>query len=498
MHEKEKNKSRKQSEIRDYIKAVAVFIVSVAIALVIFFVCGQRSIENNARQTVMVNVSRQSEHLKTVFDVHYQYLNSIAEEMGKTGDLLCERNMEMIVSMCRQTDLERVALVEPDGTSHYDNGETKNVSHRKYFLEAVNGTQTLSDPLESSVDGETRVILGVPVWCDGEVIGVLGGSYNVTAISHFLFNDMFGGVGYSLIVNQDGDIIAYDGDPAYHHITYGDNFFEFYRDKEAVGDTDFADVREDFTNTRSGVIRIQNPGSISSRQYLAYAPLGINNWMICYILPSSVARERYRFFESYEYIFAGCFIILVCLMILYIVRKNNQENEELVYTAQRDALTGLFNKQYTEEFINQVLEDQQSPQLHAFLIMDVDKFKSVNDTYGHAVGDIVLEQFGKLLKSHFRGYDIVGRIGGDEFAVLMKNVGTKETAYARVDEFVKKVRDLKYEEMDGKGVTTSIGLAFAYEDGDCYMDLYKAADVELYQAKKIGGDGFYIREKKEK
>lgn len=116
-------------------------------------------------------------------------------------------------------------------------------------------------------------------------------------------------------------------------------------------------------------------------------------------------------------------MILVCLMILYIVRKNNQENKELVYTAQRDALTGLFNKQYTEEFINQVLEDQQLPQLHAFLIMDVDKFKNVNDTYGHAVGDIVLEQFGKLLKSHFRGYDIVGRIGGDEFAVLMKNVG---------------------------------------------------------------------------
>ena len=68
-------------------------------------------------------------------------------------------------------------------------------------------------------------------------------------------------------------------------------------------------------------------------------------------------------------------------MILYIVRKNNQENKELIYTAQRDALTGLFNKQYTEEFINQVLEDQQLPQLHAFLIMDVDKFKNVNDTY---------------------------------------------------------------------------------------------------------------------
>ena len=69
-----------------------------------------------------------------------------------------------------------MALIEADGTAHYDTGDVKNVSHRRYFNEAVNGQQTLSDPIESSVDKEVRVVLGVPVLKDGEIAGILGGS----------------------------------------------------------------------------------------------------------------------------------------------------------------------------------------------------------------------------------------------------------------------------------------------------------------------------------
>ena len=114
-----------------------------------------------------------------------------------------------------KTALERTALVEPDGTAHYDNGVTKNVSARRYFKEAIRGKETLSDPLESSVDQETRVVLGVPVWKDEEVIGILCGSYNVTSLSRMLFNDFFEDVGYTLITNGYGEIIAYDGDSTY-------------------------------------------------------------------------------------------------------------------------------------------------------------------------------------------------------------------------------------------------------------------------------------------
>lgn len=93
----------------------------------------------------------------------------------------------------------------------------------------MKGQATLSDPLDSSIDQETRVILCVPVRCNDRIIGALGGSYNVTALSQMLFNDIFDDAGYSLIVTKEGEIIAYDGEPSYHKITYGDNFFDFIK-----------------------------------------------------------------------------------------------------------------------------------------------------------------------------------------------------------------------------------------------------------------------------
>lgn len=77
------------------------------------------------------------------------------------------------------------------------------------------------------------------------------------------------------------------------------------------------------------------------------------------------------------------------------------------------------------------LEEAKDGSIHAFFIMDIDKFKEVNDVYGHAVGDVVLRTFGVLLGRRFRGDDIVGRIGGDEFIILMRNVTTKRPSEQR-------------------------------------------------------------------
>ena len=172
-------RKKKKNETTAYVKAVLIFICAVGVSLVIFLLGVQSSIEKRSQKTIVTNVSRQSEHVKSILDIHYGYLNGIAKEIGKSDNLLSDANMEMLDALAEKTALERTALVEPDGTAHYDNGVTKNVSARRYFKEAIRGKETLSDPLESSVDQETRVVLGVPVWKDEEVIGILCGSYNV-------------------------------------------------------------------------------------------------------------------------------------------------------------------------------------------------------------------------------------------------------------------------------------------------------------------------------
>lgn len=491
----EQKKHYRSLTIKDYKYGIYLFIAAIAICLLIFSISAQQAIEKNSQTTMMNNLSQQSEHLRTILGVHYQYLRSAAQEIGESDDLLCDENMQILSALYNNTTLARVAIIEKDGTAHYDNGKEANVAQRRYFQEAIAGKQTLSDPLESKLDQETKVILGVPIYHNNEIVGVLSGSYDVTSLSRMLFNDTFGGIGYTLIVTKDGEIIAYDGDSAYHHITYGDNFFDFYSGKTLLDGASFESVKQDFTIGCKGIIKMQNPGFFQKKQYLAYAPLKTNGWMVCYVIPVSTAQESYRFIMTYELFLLISFIILVVLLTLYMVRKENIQNRRLLYYAQTDALTHVYNKKTTEDFINQHLKTCDSNMIQAFLIMDIDKFKSVNDTYGHVAGDAVLKLFGQLLRTNFRKEDVIGRIGGDEFVVLLKNLNAKEETNAHIEHLISKIREQYIDEIEGK-ITISMGICFAPENGSTFMDLYRCADRALYQTKQNGRDGYTFYTKK--
>lgn len=487
---------KKKKISTNYVAAIIIFICAVVISLGLFLLYVQRSIDTNSQKAMTSNVAKQSDHALSILNIHYGFLNSIADKMGDSSDILSDENMELLVSLAANTDFERTALIEADGTAYYDNGAIKNVAQRKYFLEAMKGQATLSDPLDSSIDQETRVILCVPVRCNDRIIGALGGSYNVTALSQMLFNDIFDDAGYSLIVTKEGDIIAYDGEPSYHKITYGDNFFDFYKDRTLLSKNSLVNVKKDFSAGNNGLIKIRTDSNKKSDQYIAYTRLGMNDWMICYVIPVSDAQSSYSFIKSYEGIFMSVFCILVLLLIFYIIHTNRIRNEELRHDAQTDGLTGTLNKRATEARINEIL-DQMPQEKGTFIILDVDKFKEVNDHYGHAVGDIVLSTLGQTLRNHFRENDIIGRIGGDEFVIYMCKTESKERAVTRIRALADTVKNLSFAEMNGQHVTISIGIAFAPEHGNNYMDLYKNADTALYETKQNGRDGYFLFQKQD-
>ena len=484
---------RRQFQLKDYVIAVGVFILAVIVGIFLFFECVQRSIQEKSQKTMMTNVSRQSEHLRTILDIHYQYLNEIAVTVGKSDELFSESNKERLVSIYENTDLERAALIDTAGNAYYDNGVTKNVAHRRYFQEAIHGKQTISDPLESSVDTEVRVVLCVPVYRDGVVIGVLGGSCNVTALSHLLFADLFNGAGDSCLVTSEGEVIAFDGGSASSmEITYGTNMLEYYRDKNFQGENTLEGIQQELAQGESGLIKISLKERNEADRYLAYMPLGYNDWMICYTVPVKAAQQNYKFIQEYELIFMGAFCILVLLLVLYIVYRNNKEKAVLMVSAQRDALTGLYNKENTQKAIDAILRKKEAGASHGFLIMDMDHFKEINDNYGHITGDKVLKAFGELLQKQFREQDVVGRIGGDEFVVLLSDVGSRKNMEGRVQDLQDKVRAIQIEELGEKKFTFSAGISFAPEDGTSFMELYRKADNALYQCKRAGRDGYHI------
>lgn len=161
-----------------------------------------------------------------------------------------------------------------------------------------------------------------------------------------------------------------------------------------------------------------------------------------------------------------------------------KEQEELKVKAEIDEMTKLLNKATAEKMAKQILEEYPDEN-HAILMIDIDNFKNVNDGLGHDVGDHVISVVAGIISMQFGGSDIVGRIGGDEFMVFMKNVEDREEARRKaqniVDAFCKK-ENLSIPDC----VSVSIGMAFSDESGIEYEPLFKKADEALYVSKEKG------------
>lgn len=154
--------------------------------------------------------------------------------------------------------------------------------------------------------------------------------------------------------------------------------------------------------------------------------------------------------------------------------------------AERDALTGLLNRQAFEQLKSQL---RISSEHLAFLIIDVDVFKSINDNYGHDVGDQALIKVARLLDENFRKVDYVLRIGGDEFAVIMEKTGPDKKPIIRSKiEAINEILQHPEDEAVFPKYSVSVGIAFS-EKG-FYDDLFQQTDQALYHTKENGRCGY--------
>ena len=122
-------------------------------------------------------------------------------------------------------------------------------------------------------------------------------------------------------------------------------------------------------------------------------------------------------------------------------------------------------------------------------MVDTDNFKQINDTHGHITGDLVLSEMAAGMKRNVRKDDLVGRIGGDEFTIFLKNISSATTAMDKAEELLAMFQQLFSNEKKPIAVTCSMGIAMYPRDGESFQELYECADKALYQAKQRGKNG---------
>jgi diguanylate cyclase (GGDEF)-like protein len=177
-------------------------------------------------------------------------------------------------------------------------------------------------------------------------------------------------------------------------------------------------------------------------------------------------------------------------MFVYFQNIESEKQKEL--QAQTDKMTGLYNKDTTECLVRQALSGSGGGKnLFAFIILDIDNFKSINDSCGHAVGDLAITEFASIIRQNVRKGDILGRVGGDEFAAFVP-IPSIEWAEKKVSELSKALHGSHSAEGKTYGLSASIGVSFAPKDGEDFETLYKNADAALYRIKAMGKNGYAL------
>lgn len=173
---------------------------------------------------------------------------------------------------------------------------------------------------------------------------------------------------------------------------------------------------------------------------------------------------------------------------------SNQSEARMRELSVRDHLTKLFNRRYLEESLER--EIKRSLRSHysiGVILFDLDHFKHINDEWGHAAGDLVLQQLGQMALINIRGGDMACRYGGDEFVLVLPEASsevTRERAEGLL-EGVKK-HQLEYNAQQLRNITISIGVAIYPDHGSTGTEILRSADKALYQAKSQGRDSVVI------
>lgn len=165
-----------------------------------------------------------------------------------------------------------------------------------------------------------------------------------------------------------------------------------------------------------------------------------------------------------------------------ILEENRAAREKLSHEASHDALTGVFNRGAYELLMKSVDAEHI-----ALLVVDVDNFKQVNDTFGHTMGDRVLKRVAEILQNSFRSVDIICRVGGDEFAVIMTRVNSAMRHLVK-DKIDRANELLSHPKDDLPPVSLSVGVAFADRENP-ESDIFTDADTAAYRIKRAGGNG---------
>lgn len=406
----------------------------------------------------------------------------LLKENGVTDTKYVQQILE-VTTQCSKA--ERALYCDMEGNGYDENGDKISIGDKPFFEAVLTQTDSPYVFAEAQEDVTEQDCIVAATKVDGQKEqGYLLLFYATHEFANALSASDADASGQLMLLDTEGKVIALSG---FGKITKaGMNIIDQVAE---LGPEAARTIKNRLKNGTRGTTEVLLG---DNTRILSYAPFGANHWeMMMSVSKSYVDRQIEQQWRNTKQmlvqLLAVIFVFVCVIMIVNIVAKisSNEKKKQLEDKADTDLLTGLNNKLATERKIKQYMAQHPDSQSMMFLL-DIDNFKKINDTMGHAFGDEVLRSLGKQIGSNFRATDIIGRIGGDEFMIFLKGIEEPEVIRKearKIENFFKGFQTGEYVKY---AATASIGVAIFPQEGADFETLYKAADQGLYKAKKRG------------
>lgn len=398
-----------------------------------------------------------------------------------------KEKLKMIGALCDNSNAYMVVYCNAEGIGYTHSGIKVNVKKDDLFLKDGVKTQYYAYLQKESIMQAEAVVSVIPIIRNDNIDGYLLMYYSVSHIRKLFTQNIPYDNTFLVFSVDNGIVITTTG--LDESISTGIRFIELL--KKLDSDLEINRL-EDAVFKMKG---ISFPITIEKEsKYVISIPVEINDWYVTVgyehnLYERKLTEEWFTTRTLITYLLILIFAFIISMIgtttIIYIVYKKH--NQKLQMAADTDLLTNLYNKVTTENKIRDYIN--YNPDLSAVLfILDMDNFKGINDTMGHSVGDEVLKSLGSYLRESLGDENIIGRIGGDEFLVFIKNIETEQEQEWQAKRAHEIFRRFAKEKETLVPITFSVGAAWYPKDANNFEALFEAADWALYEAKKKGKD----------
>ena len=457
------------------------------IFLVFTLINYNKTMQENSKDKALDRVSKQAVSIAGYYRGQYEAMvaaaDAAADFMMTEKDMFSDRCVELIRQIDNHWNLVDAYIIKNNGNAIDSYGNTYVTVDNSEDFKSLLGTK---DSIVSKVDEKNRPVLMVsaPIRTESEWRGNIVLVYKADKITKQIDSTAYS---YALVYSSGliGEI--YGSESGLYQL--GDNLNDVVSTLK-FDDGSASSFMQSLESGRSGTAHVTK-GNVSC--YMCHQPIGKTGASVLVVIQDSqinrsILEENQDTRSMIMKVLISIGIFVGLIILIYIINRLSftKESMELQSKAETDLLTELLNKISTENKIKEYLSGEGHDKTCMMCVLDIDNFKKINDTMGHAFGDEVLATLGKRIKTEFRVTDIIGRTGGDEFIIFLKDLKDEsiiEREAGRVAGFFK---DFTVGTYTKYSPTASIGAAIYPRDGSDYESMYKAADTALYKAKKRG------------